>query len=108
LMAVLELHTFSSLNAEFMQEYKNSMEKADDAIVFYSNHALELKRMRPLDKESVFAGFQKENLEVITDRKSLEQRLAKEQLSDINFLFMSSGNYDGMNILKTLNLKSNI
>ena len=84
------------------------MENADEAIVFYSNHALELKRMRPLDKESVFAGFQKENLEVITDRKSLEQRLAKEQLYNINFLFMSSGNYDGMNILKTLNLKSNI
>jgi UDP-N-acetylmuramate: L-alanyl-gamma-D-glutamyl-meso-diaminopimelate ligase len=105
LVAVLELHTFSSLNADFMHEYKNSMDNADEAIVFYSNHALELKRMKPLDKKSVIGGFEKEHLEVITDRKSLEQRLDREETINTNFLFMSSGNYDGMDILKTLNSK---
>ena len=45
LVAVLELHTFSSLNEKFMHEYTGAMENADEAIVFYSNHALELKRM---------------------------------------------------------------
>lgn len=103
LIAILELHTFSSLNADFMIEYKGAMEKADEAIVFYSNHALELKRMKPLDPKRVIEGFQKTNLEVITDRTKLEERLKKENLYESNFLFMSSGNYDGMDILKTVN-----
>jgi len=105
LVAVLELHTFSSLNAEFMNQYKGAMDKADEAIVFYSNHALELKRMKPLDPKSVMNGFQKQNLKVITARKELEETLAKEDINHCNFLFMSSGNYDGMDILKTLKLK---
>lgn len=106
LVAVLELHTFSSLNAEFMNEYKGAMDKADEAIVFYSNHTLELKRMKPLDPKSVINGFQKPNLKVITERKNLEERLTKENLNNTNFLFMSSGNYEGMDILKTLKLKT--
>lgn len=106
LMAILELHTFSSLNIDFMAQYKGAMEKADEAIVFYSNHALELKRMKPLDPESVKNGFQKQNLSVITQRKKLEEKLENEALDNTNFLFMSSGNYDGMDILKTLNIIS--
>jgi UDP-N-acetylmuramate: L-alanyl-gamma-D-glutamyl-meso-diaminopimelate ligase len=104
LVAILELHTFSSLNAEFMSEYKGAMENADEAIVFYSNHALELKRMKSLDPEKVISGFQKSNLEVITKRNDLEERLVKENVDNTNFLFMSSGNYDGMHILKTLKI----
>ena len=106
LVAVLELHTFSSLNADFMKEYKNSMEQADEAIVFYSNHALELKRMKPLDPECVKEGFKKQELEVINDKNLLEERLKKESADNINFLFMSSGTYDEMDILKTLNIKT--
>ncbi|MDQ2720875.1 MAG: Mur ligase family protein [Bacteroidota bacterium] len=104
LIAVLELHTFSSLNAEFMKEYKGAMDKADEAIVFYSRHALELKRMNFLDPKKVIEGFEKSNLEVITERSSLEKRLTSENIENTNFLFMSSANYDGMNILTTLNL----
>lgn len=104
LVAVLELHTFSSLNAEFMNQYKGAMDNADEAIVFYSKHALELKRMKPLDPKSVINGFEKESLQVVTERNKLEEILAKEKTNNTNFLFMSSGNYDGMDILKTLNL----
>lgn len=105
LIAVLELHTFSSLNKDFMKEYKGSMDVADEAIVFYSPHALQLKRMQPLDPEIVKDGFQKKDLKVITDRKELEAQLSKNVLSNSNFLFMSSGNYDGMSIPDTLNIK---
>jgi|SRR6185437_5324075 len=106
LVAILELHTFSSLNIDFISEYKGAMDKADEAIVFYSNHALELKRMKPLDPENVKKGFKKQSLSVITDRKKLEEKLGEEKLENTNFLFMSSGNYDGMDILKTLNITS--
>ena len=108
LVAVLELHTFSSLNADFMKEYKYSMDEADVAIVFYSSHALELKRMKLLDPDRVKEGFEKANLEVINDKKILEERLKKETAANTNFLFMSSGTYDGIDILKTLNIQPKI
>jgi len=104
LIAILELHTFSSLNKDFMEEYKGAMENADEAIVFYSRHALELKRMKFLDPESVKQGFQKQNLKVITEKKVLEEKLKSNTFNNINYLFMSSGNFDGMDILNALNI----
>src|SRR5665213_53137 len=101
LVAILELHTFSSLDKNFMEEYKGAMDKADEAIVFYSKHALELKRMNFLEPQIVKNGFQKSNLEVITERKNLEEKLENISFNNTNFLFMSSGNYDGMDILAT-------
>lgn len=104
LVAILELHTFSSLNKDFMTEYKGAMDNADEAIIFYSKHALELKRMNFLDPEIVKEGFQKERLEVINERENLEQKLKSYNFKNTNFLFMSSGNYDGLNIFTTLNI----
>jgi UDP-N-acetylmuramate: L-alanyl-gamma-D-glutamyl-meso-diaminopimelate ligase len=108
LVAILELHTFSSLNADFMIEYKGALDKADEAIVFYSHHALELKRMKPLDPQKVKEGFQKQNLKVITERTQLEKEINEINSGPANFLFMSSGNYDGLDILQTLKLTSKI
>lgn len=102
LIAILELHTFSSLNANFMREYKGAMDKAYEAIVFYSEHALQLKRMNPLDPQIVKEGFQKNNLDVIHDTNDLKTKLQTMSKDNTNFLFMSSGNYDGLDILTTL------
>jgi UDP-N-acetylmuramate: L-alanyl-gamma-D-glutamyl-meso-diaminopimelate ligase len=105
LVAVLELHTFSSLNAEFMKEYKNSMDNADEAIVFYSNHALQLKRMQPLDPEMVKKGFEKPGMMVINNKENLEKFLASLPKENTNILLMSSGNYDGIDIFENLNIQ---
>lgn len=102
LVAVLELHTFSSLNEKFMTEYAGAMDNADEGIVFYSNHALELKRMPPLAPQVVMDGFKKSTLIVITDKNKLEEKLAAIDRANTSFLFMSSGNYEGIDILKTL------
>ena len=100
LIAVLELHTFSSLNENFMKEYEGAMDNADEAVVFYSNHALELKRMPALAPEKVKQGFAKDNLLVINKKEELEQFLTNQHYSNANLLLMSSGNYDGLDILK--------
>ena len=105
LVAVLELHTFSSLNANFMHEYAGAMDNADEAIVFYSKHALELKRMPTLEPQLVIAGFNKLHLEVITAKEELEKKLKSIDTHDANFLFMSSGNYEGIDILRLINNK---
>lgn len=98
LIAILELHTFSSLNKEFMTEYKGAMDKADKAAVFYSKHALELKRMPELSQQVVIDGFLKENLEVITNKDELLNWLNSQQYENANLVFMSSGNYDGLDV----------
>ena len=99
LIGVLELHTYSSLNEAFMNEYKDSLAAADEAAVFYSKHALELKRMPELKKEAVRNGFGKETLEVITDRPHLENWLSERDFTNAIVLFMSSGNYDGLDVV---------
>jgi UDP-N-acetylmuramate: L-alanyl-gamma-D-glutamyl-meso-diaminopimelate ligase len=96
-IAALELHTYSSLNEAFMKEYKGAMDQADEASVFYSKHALELKRMPELPKATVKKGFAKENLQVFNDRSELEQWLNGLNYKDAVVVFMSSGNYDGFN-----------
>ncbi len=98
LIALLELHTFSSLNEKFMQEYSGVMDSADEAAVFYSQHALELKRMPELKKDIVQQGFQKKNLQVITQKKELENWLKNLEIENAAILLMSSGNYDGIDI----------
>ena len=99
LIAVLELHTYSSLNEQFMLEYKGAMDKADKAVVFYSKHALELKRMPDLPNEKVLQGFDKKDLLVMTDKNQLWQWLQQQTYQQANLLLMSSGNYDGLDML---------
>lgn len=99
LIAVLELHTYSSLNEAFMKEYEGAMDPADVAVVFYSSHALEIKRMPPLPKEKVIAGFAKKDLEVFNKKEDLEQFLLQQQYENTNLLLMSSGTYDGLDIM---------
>jgi len=98
LIALLELHTYSSLNEAFMKEYGGAMEPADEAAVFYSQHALELKRMPPLPKEVVKQGFSTEGLLVFNKKDELREWLDGLVYSDAVVLLMSSGNYDGMDV----------
>ncbi|RYZ26229.1 MAG: peptidoglycan synthetase [Chitinophagaceae bacterium] len=100
LIGILELHTYSSLNEAFMKEYNGALEAADEAAVFYSKHALELKRMPELKTELVQAGFNKQGLEVINDRPHLEKWLGERDFSNAIVLFMSSGNYDGLDVVQ--------
>jgi UDP-N-acetylmuramate: L-alanyl-gamma-D-glutamyl-meso-diaminopimelate ligase len=96
LIAALELHTYSSLNEAFMKEYAGALEMADEASVFYSRHALELKRMPELPKETVQKGFAKNGLAVFNQRAELEQWLQSRNYTNAVVVFMSSGNYDGL------------
>lgn len=98
LVAILELHTYSSLNEAFMTEYRGAFDKADVGVVFYAKHALELKRMPDLPKEKVLAGFGKEGLLVMNDKNELQAFLDQQDFRNANLLLMSSGNYDGLDV----------
>lgn len=98
LYGILELHTYSSLNVNFMNEYKGALNELDESVVFYSKHALEIKKMPDLPAEKVVEGFDKPGLIVMNDKAALEKWLLTIPNHDVNILFMSSGNYDGLNI----------
>lgn len=101
LVAALELHTFSSLNPEFLPQYKNTLNAADEAIVFFSNHTFEIKKMTPLSPEFVTKIFNHPNLKVFTDAISFKNYLENSKTSATNYLFMTSGNF-GSTDLKNL------
>lgn len=103
LVAALELHTYSSLNAEFIPQYKGALDPADEACVFYSHHAMEIKKMPALPEQLVKNGFAKSNLEVFTNRKDLEQWLFNQHYENACLLLMSSGNYEGMDLQQLAN-----
>ena len=98
LIAVLELHTYSSLNEQFLSQYEGALDLADKAAVFYSRHALELKRLPLLPKEKVAAGFAKPALAVVTEKEELRSWLTQQSYKNANLLLMSSGNFDGLDI----------
>ena len=98
LVACLELHTYSSLNPEFLKQYKNTLDKADEALVFYSEDALKIKRMEPISKELIINSFEKNNLQVFTNPVILENYLKEIDKNNSIFLMMSSGNYGGINL----------
>lgn len=99
LIAILELHTFSSLNEAFMSEYNGALAKADTAIVFYSKHALELKRMPDLPADKVREGFNQPGLLVMNHKEDLQNWLENRSFEQANLVLMSSGNYDGLDML---------
>lgn len=98
LVACFELHTFSSLNKDFLAQYADSMEKADLAIVYFSPHALELKKLPMLLPWDIIAAFHKNNLVVFSDSGMLQSYLHDLKWENSNLLLMSSGNFDGIQL----------
>lgn len=99
LIAVLELHTYSSLNENFLHEYSHSLDGADKAAVFYAAHALEIKKLPPLSADKVLAGFHRADLQVFNQPDSLIQWLTQQDYQNSIVLLMSSGNFDGADML---------
>ena len=96
LVACLELHTYSSLTPAFLKEYKGALDAADTAIVFYSPHAVEIKRLAPITKEQITEAFQRDDLLIYTDPTAFKDFLFSQQLDTTSLLLMSSGNYGGL------------
>lgn len=96
LVACLELHTYSSLTPAFLEEYQNTLNAADEAIVFYSPDAVAIKGLEPISEEQIVASFNRESLNVFTEPASLESYLKEKDLNNTVLLLMSSGNYGGL------------
>jgi UDP-N-acetylmuramate: L-alanyl-gamma-D-glutamyl-meso-diaminopimelate ligase len=96
IIACLELHTYSSLNPEFLKQYKNALDPATVAVVFYSPNAVEIKKLAPVSKEQILKAFDRDDLIVMTDPTAFKEWLFQQQLEHSALLLMSSGNYGGL------------
>lgn len=103
LIACLELHTYSSLNPEFLEEYKNTLDAADIAVVFYSPAAVAIKQLQPVSKEQILEAFDREDLIVHTDPTAFKEWLFAQNLDHTAVLMMSSGNYGGLDLQELAN-----
>ncbi len=98
LVACLELHTYSSLNAEFLKEYESALDSADIAVVFYSPEAVKIKRLDEVTQEQIAKSFNRNDLIIYTNPKEFEEYLYKLNLKNAVLLLMSSGNYGGLDL----------
>ncbi|OIQ28096.1 MAG: peptidoglycan synthetase [Bacteroidetes bacterium MedPE-SWsnd-G2] len=104
LVACLELHTYSSLNAEFLKQYKGAIDAADEAVVFYSPHAVEIKKLEAVSHQQIAEAFEREDLKIFTNSEDFKQYLQHQEFRNKTLLLMSSGNYGGLDFdeVKTL------
>ena len=97
LIACLELHTYSSLNAEFLKQYQGALDSADVAVVFYSPDAVKIKQLQEVTYDQIAQSFQRNDLIIYTNPADFKNFLFSQNFDNSALLLMSSGNYGGLN-----------
>jgi UDP-N-acetylmuramate: L-alanyl-gamma-D-glutamyl-meso-diaminopimelate ligase len=97
IISCFELHTYSSLNKDFLGEYRNSFPSEGINMVFVNDHTLKIKKMPPLSDEAIKTGFNNDKLTIIRSKQNLENLILDNIQPDTVLLFMSSGNFGEMN-----------
>lgn len=97
-LAVMELHTFSSLNADFLPQYHLSLQDADEAVVFYHPETVERKKLPSLNEGIVRMAFGRDDLAVFSTMGQLEHFLKGLDPKELVLLLMSSGDFHGLKI----------
>lgn len=95
-IACMELHTFSSLKKEFLTHYKDAMNKADEAVVYFSPEVVKHKKLDPISAELVKDSFGG-NVKVMTETQNVLDFINIQDWNNSVLLMMSSGTFDGIN-----------
>ncbi len=98
LIAAIELHTFSSLNAEFLKEYAGTMDEADQPIVIIDQNTFRQKQMQPFEEIVVKKSFNNDRLKFFDNFEKFETYLGSIPFNNKTFLLMSSGNFGGIDL----------
>lgn len=92
LTAVFELHTFSSLNKDFLPTYRDSLASADQQIVYFDPQVIAHKKLPELLPSFIEECFgQTGKLQVINSKIELQKILDEQQKDNSVLLMMSSG-----------------
>lgn len=102
LMCVFEVHTFSSLQLDFMNGYKGYIDSAEQALVLYDPHVYEMKGIEVPTHKQVKEAFG--DVAVFSDPKALEEVVHKQFVEanaghkPLVLLWMSSGPLGGIHL----------
>ena len=102
IIAVYELHTYSSFNQKFIKEYLNSMSSADKKIVYYDDEVLKKRSEFKINEKIIKDSFGSDDLIVISKKSMLEQSISKINLDNTVLLMMSSGNFSSIDMLSVV------
>lgn len=98
LIACMELHTFSSLNASFLPQYHESMAEADEAYVYYNPQVLQKKGLTNIHPDEVKAAFGGDNVAVFSEFETFKLFLESKNYEQTVLLLMTSGSFSGLNL----------
>ena len=97
-IACLELHTYSSFNAEFLKEYKGALHAADEAIVFFLPESVKIKKLKEVTPAQISKAFERDDLQIYTDANAFKDFVFGQDYGNSVLLLMSSGNYGGLDL----------
>lgn len=97
LLSVLELHTFSSLRADFIPHYKDSLEGSAVKAIYLNPHVFEMKKMPVLPESLLKDAFGSDTL-ILDTKEKLESLIKQYNKPEYALLMMSSGSFDGINL----------
>ncbi len=98
IIACMELHTFSSLSENFLNEYAHCMDEAGQAIVFYNPQTIIHKKLPPVSREAVKNAFKRDDLLVFDSPDELSAWLHQCDFNNSVLLLMSSGTFNGLDV----------
>lgn len=98
LVACLELHTFSSLNKDFISQYENTFNDTDEAIIYIDPKAAAQKGLDQLTENDLRTAFKRKDILLLNDKDQLEQHLYGQNWANKNLILMSSGTFGGMDL----------
>lgn len=101
LFACLELHTFSSLNKEFLPQYAGSLDKVEEAVVFFNPDVVRHKKLPPITHQDIMKAFEREDLIVYSDLNKLQSWYDQVCTKEGIVLMMSSGNFGGLRFINS-------
>lgn len=95
---MLELHSFSSLNKEFIPHYSKTLRLADEAVVYYDLEVVKHKHLEDFTETFLLEAFQYPGLKIINQKKELSRYITGLSMHNSVLLLMSSGNFSGLDL----------
>jgi len=97
LSAYMEIHTFSSLNKDFLPQYQSCMDESDDALVYYNPTVVAQKRLANIEVTDVQNAFGS-SVFVVNKTQDVLDKIHSDLCEKQVILFMTSGNFDGLDL----------
>ncbi len=98
LTVILELHTFSSLTEDFLPQYEGTTDAADRLVIFTDQEKLALRGNGEDLQASIHKSFHHPSLHILREVTALESLILDMELDKDTIVFMSSGNFGGLNV----------